>query len=211
MEEMIKAWKDAEIAYAEFKFYCGGDCMGDTSIAFYDKNEKEIKDTFGLGGYFDDEIYNHVDFYVNSDGHYMGEYGTVTIELDDEDEDEEYFTYSKSAMAQISEQYDETIKFELTKEQAEFLQEYVSDMSGGAWRGEETNYKKDFVLTKEHEKMIEELHSLFYEKAEEWASEEYDAEEESERYEMNEIIESDGKFYAQLEVACNVIEEHEDY
>ena len=60
--------------------------------------------------------------------------------------------------------------------------------------------------------MIEELHNLFFEKAEEWASEEYDAEEESGRYEMSEVIESsDGTFYVELEVACNVIEEHESY
>ena len=214
MEEMIKLWKKAEISYAVFTFDCGYDSMNDTSIAFYDKNRKEIKtkskELETLSEYFDDEVYNHIDFYDASDGYYIGERGTVDIELDDEDEDEEYFTYSKSAESMFSNHVSDTLPVKITKEQAEFLKEYVSDMSGGA-SGEETNYKKDFVLTEEHEKMIEELHRLFYEKADEWASC-YDDEEDVE-YEIEEIeIKNENDtFLIEIKVSCHYVSYGEAY
>ena len=53
---------------------------------FNDKNEEV--DCPELEDYSDGEIYNQVEFYVNSDGHYQGESGVVRIELNgEEDED----------------------------------------------------------------------------------------------------------------------------
>ena len=203
MQDAIKLWKEAEIDHAEFGFSCGGDSMDDTDLTFFDKENKAIKETWGLSGYFEDEVYKKVEFYEDSDGYYIGEQGTVTIQLNEEGDD---FDYDKSSTAEYDKREESIIHFELTKEQAQFLEEYVSDMSGGEWDGDIINYKKDFILTEEHEEMIEELHSEFMSFTENWTLElDYEPRDESAHYEMKKVVEKeDGKFYAELEVSCGL-------
>ena len=203
MQDAIKLWKEAEIDHAEFGFSCGGDSMDDTDLTFFDKENKAIKETWGLSGYFEDEVYKKVEFYEDSDGYYIGEQGTVTIQLNEEGDD---FDYDKSSTSEYDKTEDDIIHFELTKEQAQFLEEYVSDMSGGEWDGDIINYKKDFILTEEHEEMIEELHSEFMSFTENWTLElDYEPRDESAHYEMKKVVEKeDGKFYAELEVSCGL-------
>ena len=201
MEEAVEIWKREGIDYAECDFNCGGDSMNHTEFRFY-KGNKEIKETWGLKAYFDDAIYNHVDFYEISDGDYLGESGTVTITLS---EDEDEFDYEKLSTEEWLETYSDVLKVEITKEQACFLEEYVSDMSGSEWEGEVINYKKDFILKEEHEDMIQELHELFYEEVRDWASNQGELSDESETYETSiSIIKEDDKFFIELEVSCQV-------
>jgi hypothetical protein len=203
MEEVIEIWKREGIDHAEFGFSCGNDSMDDTDLTFFDKENKPIKETWGLYDYFDDAIYDNVQFYEASDGYYIGEQGTVTIQLNEEGDD---FDYDKSSTAEYDKREDDTIHFELTKEQAQFLEEYVSDMSGGEWDGDIINYKKDFILTEEHEEMIVELHSEFMSFTEKWTyGLDYEPRDESALYEMKKVVEKeDGKFYAELEVSCGL-------
>jgi hypothetical protein len=103
--------------------------------------------------------------------------------------------------------YDDVLKVEITKEQACFLEEYISNMLGGDWNEEETSYKKDFILKKEHEDMIQELHKVFYEELCKWVSSqgELDVSAGSETYETSiSIIKEDDKFFIELEVSCDV-------
>jgi len=107
------------------------------------------------------------------------------------------------------ENYSNVLEVEITKEQACFLEEYISNMSGGDGDKVETNYKKDFILKKEHEDMIQKLHELFYEKLWEWADNQAEGPDElvegSETYETSiSIIKEDDKFFIELEVSCNV-------
>ena len=200
-EDAIKLWKEAEIDHAEFKFSCGGDSMGDTELIFYKEN-KQIKVDRALYDYFDNSVYENVEFYVNSFvDDYMGESGTVTIELDEE---EDRFEYDKSSSETWLDYYSDTLKVEITKEQAQFLEEYVSDMSAGEDE-EEQNYKKDFILTEEVEKMIEGLHQTFYDTTRKYAGMQGELLEGTEFYQTEaSISEEDGKFFVELDIGCNV-------
>ena len=63
------------------------------------------------------------------------------------------------------------INCEITKEQAEFLEEYVMSMSGGSDTDLlEINYKKDFILTEEIQKMGTDLDDVFWTCLDEWSS-----------------------------------------
>ena len=201
MKEVIEIWKREGIDRAEFEFSCGGDSMNDTELRFYKEN-KAIQETWGLSAYFEDKVYYNVEFYVNSCDNYIGESGTVTIELN---EDEDGFDYDKSSTEEWLETCSYTLKVEITKEQAQFLEEYVSDMSGGGWRGDEINYKKDFILTGELEKMIQELHDDFEVKCNDWAYNQGECRDETEFYQTDvSISEEDGKFFIELEVSCEI-------
>ena len=201
MEEVIKLWKKKKISHAEYDFSCGGDSMNDTELRFYKEN-KAIKETWGLSDYFEDEVYEKVEFYVDSSDNYPGESGTVTIGLN---EDEDGFEYEKSSTEEWLETYSDVLKVEITEEQARFLEEHIRDMSGGGWRGEDINYKKDFILTEEIEDIIQKLRDEFQNNLEEWAYNQYELSEESESYETSiSIIKEDEKFFIELEVSCQV-------
>ena len=199
MEDAIKLWKKKKISHAEYDFSCGGDSMNDTELRFYKEN-KAIKETWGLSDYFEDEVYKKVEFYVDSSDNYQGESGTVTIGLN---EDEDGFEYEKSSTEEWLETYSDVLKVEITEEQARFLEDYIRDMSGGGWRGEDINYKKDFILTEEIEDIIQKLRDEFQNNLEEWAYNQDELSEESESYETSiSIIKEDEKFFIELEVSC---------
>lgn len=153
MEEMIKLWEEKGVKEAIFTFNCGGDSMNETEIALYDKNGNIVHDQ-ELEDYFDNEVYNEVEFYVNSDGHYLGEYGTVNITLED-DGDGKYFSYSKNSMSEFSESETGSVYISLTNDQEEFLKTYVESFVGNRDDGLIFNYKTDFIL--KDMKILEEL------------------------------------------------------
>jgi hypothetical protein len=148
-EEVIQLWKENDVNHIDFVFSCGGDSMNDTEIVIYD-NKDEIIENKDIADYFDEQVYNAVEFYVNSDGVYMGEDGTVTITLEDNIDDEEDFTYSKSS----TEEWNETESFSevinLTDEEVEFIDKYCKDFNGNESEGtNNVNYKTDFIQTDE--------------------------------------------------------------
>jgi len=167
--EAVKLWKELGITYCNMEFSCGGDSMNDYNFTFYKKNDSKKKnapaeievESSELETYFDKEVFDEVEFYVNSDGHYIREFGNVHIELDDSDEDEEehIFCYSKSAQSEWSERIEETMEIKLSKKMSKFVSEYVDKING-----EDGNctikLKKDFILTDEQEKLMEELEEL---------------------------------------------------
>jgi hypothetical protein len=164
--EAVKLWKELGITSCTMEFSCGGDSMNDWSFAFHKESEEvesqELKD------FFDDEVFKQVEFYVNSDGHYIGEAGEVHIELDDESDDEEdhEFTYSKSAQSEFSERFSSYGKLKLTEKEVKFIEENVLNINGGD--GEfNINYKRDLILSDENEKLVEELENKIVNFAEE--------------------------------------------
>ena len=62
MEELIKEWKEKEVDRAEFEFSCGGDQMNDTSLVFFDKENKEIIMSTESKETLDNDIYNNVTY-----------------------------------------------------------------------------------------------------------------------------------------------------
>ena len=150
--EIVNLWKELNIDHVNFNFSCGGDSMNDTDIEIFDK-EGELVENQELVNYFDRVVYNRVDFYVNSDGHYMGESGTVEITLN---EDEDDFYYSKNAQSEWSEHFTGQTIVKLTDEETAFVSEFVDNINGGG-DGFTINYKKDFIVTDRQEKLVAEL------------------------------------------------------
>jgi hypothetical protein len=151
VEKIIQLWKELEITHIDFEFTCGGDSMNDTTLNIH-KGE-EIIENETISTYFDHEVYHRVEFYVNSDGHYMGESGNVLIEMDDEGED---FNYMKSAQSEWCERTTNNVEVELTDEEIEFVKEFVRDINGGD-NDTNINYKKDFIVNEKRKELIDSI------------------------------------------------------
>jgi hypothetical protein len=150
----LQKWKELDVDRVHFVFSCGGDSMHDTSIEIYDK-EDNIIEVPEISDYFDEAVYNNVDFYEASDGHYMGEDGKVIITLTD---DEDGFDYCKDSQEEWCENELFTEKFVLTDEEVDFIDKYVADINGNMSDGDyNVNYKVDFVQTDELIELEQEL------------------------------------------------------
>ena len=160
--EAIALWKEQGIERVEMEFYCGGDEMGDYSFRYFNADDIELDEVKELFDYFDDEVFRHIDFYVNSDGHYMGESGNVHITLDDlELDDEDFdFDYVKSAESEWNESIVNTLSVTLNEEQINYLKEYVRSIVGGSDENTDFNYSKDFIMTDEHERIEKEIGNI---------------------------------------------------
>lgn len=145
METTIKAWKEAGIDYANFLFSCGGDSMNDYRFEYFDADHNSI-DSFEHEQELEDEVFRRVDFYVNSDGHYMGEDGTVTVTLNEEGDN---FEFSKDAQSEYCERLGSKVTISLTKEEVEYINKYVGDIIGGYDNHTDINYKLNFIKTEQ--------------------------------------------------------------
>lgn len=170
-QNIIKIWKEKNIDHINFNFSCGGDSMNDTSIEIFDKEGELVQDS-ELETYFDDKTYNNVEFYVNSDGHYQGEFGVVEITLNDEEDD---FEYSKSSSSEWSESSVNEVEIELSDKEAKFVADYVLNINGGE-DDIQTNYKKDFILTNEQEETLKALEEKISEFAQDYTPKDVEGE-----------------------------------
>ena len=170
LQEALQRFKDLNLEQAVLTFDCGGDFMGNTEWELRKADGEVVKDD-ELEDFFDNEVYNKVDFYVNSDGHYNGEAGTVTVTIEDDKDDEgEYFSYDKDAQSEYTEQCVNSLMVKLTPEMAAFISENVSNINGGD-SGFTINYKHDFILTDEQETLVDEIENLINEDCEEYEPE----------------------------------------
>jgi hypothetical protein len=148
--EAIALWKELGITTANMEFSCGGDSMNDYHFSFYNSENKEVQ-SGELESFFDDDVFKRVEFYVNSDGHYIGESGNVTIEID-EDAEEPDFVYYKNAQAEWSESFTDEVGVELTEKEVEFVRSKVLNLVGSQ-DGDAINYKGDCILNNEEEQI----------------------------------------------------------
>lgn len=163
----FEIWKELGINRCEAEFSCGGDSMNDMSFSYYNKeNEKVEEANEKLDWYFEDEIYDNVDFYVNSDGHYMGESGIVYIKLNDDDEDDLCFGYDKSSKSEWYENYSTKLEVKVDEELFDFIITNVRSMEGGNNDEVVVNYKKDCiiedVIQEKFDAFVKELVELCY-------------------------------------------------
>ena len=156
METMIKDWKEAGISYAKFIFSCGGDSMNDYHFEYFDADYKSI-DSFEHEQELEDEVFRRVDFYVNSDGHYIGEDGTVTVTLNEEGDN---FEFSKDAQSEYCERITSEVTIVLTDEEVNYVNKYVEDIIGGEDQNHDVNYKINFIKTHE----LDEIEKSIFEK-----------------------------------------------
>jgi len=132
LKHIILLWKKLKVEDIVFEYNCGGDSMNDTttninlpeeSIKVFINERREIE------RYFEDEIYNKVEFYEASDGHYQGEFGNVLIELVEEKNGTAYFTFTKESSSEWSETYSGNMPLELTKEEYNLLNKNVESLA----------------------------------------------------------------------------------
>jgi hypothetical protein len=57
----IEYWKNANIDYAIFNFFCGGDSMGDTKLTFYDANSNPVEVDLSFQSLIEDMFSNDYD------------------------------------------------------------------------------------------------------------------------------------------------------
>jgi hypothetical protein len=150
-EKIIQIWNELEITHINFEFTCGGDSMNDTTLNIH--KDEEIIENDAISTYFDHIIYDRVEFYVNSDGHYMGESGNVLIQMNDEGNG---FDFSKSAQSEWCERITSDVEVELTDEEIEFVKEFVRDINGGD-NDTNINYKKDFIINEKRKELIDSI------------------------------------------------------
>jgi len=151
-EKIIEIWKELQITHIDFEFTCGGDSMNDTTLNIH-KGEEIIENDI-ISTYFDNEVYNAVEFYVNSDGHYQGESGNVLIQMNDEGDG---FNFMKSAQSEYCERITNEVEVELTDEEIVFVKEFVRDINGGEGEGSNLNYKKDFIINEKRKELIDSI------------------------------------------------------
>jgi len=181
--EAVSEWKKLGIDNANMEFSCGGDSMSDYSFTFYTKNKSAVTgrpenievESEELVVFFDRQIFDDVEFYVNSDGHYIGESGNVVINLND---DEDGFVYDKQSQSEWSESYEETIHIKLSKEEVEFVKNKILNINGGTDGDATFNYKIDCVITDEEEELIEVLGKRLENECETYEFQDVEGEEE---------------------------------
>lgn len=171
-QEIVELWKKLGVSKCEASFSCGGDSMNEMDFTYFDKEGNEIPEAKSeLDDYFDDVIYDKVDFYVNSDGHYMGENGVVYIELFEDDENDLMFTYEKVATSEYYETHNTRIAIPVSNETFRFILDKVSMLSGSYSNTFEINYKIDCVITDENEEELKDLLEKVCELGNDWEAE----------------------------------------
>lgn len=217
--EAVSEWKKLGIENANMEFSCGGDSMSDYSFTFYTKNttdkgrpENISVESEELVLFFDRQIFDDVEFYVNSDGHYIGESGNVVITLNDE---EDGFVYDKQSQSEWSESYEETIHIKLSKEEIEFVKNKILNINGGTDGDATFNYKLDCIITDEDEEIIEVLGKRLETDCEEYEFEEVEGEQEdwftwSTNQEVEDVIQFTEEDEMSVIVRRNFIQYKED-
>jgi hypothetical protein len=157
LAHIITLWKDLKVANIVLDFSCGGDSMNDTQVHINtkDENDAEIEITNEeIEKYIYDKVYDHVDFYVNSDGHYQGEAGTVYIELVEDEGETPYLSYSKSSTSEYNEQVSADFEIPLSELEIAFIDKFIININGS-----EDNcdfvFKADVFLTDADEEFLE--------------------------------------------------------
>lgn len=167
----IEVWKELGIDHCVASFSCGGDSMNEMEFTYHNKSGDEIPEAKSeLDYYFEDEIYNKVDFYVNSDGHYMGENGSVNIVLEEDDE-EPYFSYDKSATSEWYEVYSTKLSFPVSEKTFRLFLDKISSLSGSYSNDYEINYKVDCIITLEEQILMKELVDVVCNEGGDWEAE----------------------------------------
>lgn len=150
---IIKIWKKKGVDKVEMTFDCGGDSMGETDFTVFLK-DGSTESEGELIEYFEDSVYQNVNFYEASDGHYEGEQGTVVITYD---EDEDALSYDKNAQSRWNESDSEDVWVKLTPKEAAYLRENVLNINADNENEMSFNYKREFVMTDSLEAIEEKL------------------------------------------------------
>lgn len=167
-QDAVQEWKRLGITSCTMQFSCGGDSMNEYSFEFCKDGVGKVESE-ELTDFFDNEVFKKVEFYVNSDGHYIGEAGSVEIELNGtgEEDDGYFFSYSKTSQSEYNESFTETIVVKLTEEEINFIESKVLRIAGDLETDPFCVYKRDCILSKREMEIRDELGEKLNEIAEE--------------------------------------------
>lgn len=171
MQEIIDLWKEKNVKECIMQFSCGGDSMNETESTLYD-NDGNVVICPEITDHFDNVVYDHVEFYVNSDGYYQGESGTVTITLDDE---EEGFSYYKDALSEYSEEFTGITSVELSQDELDFIKTYARIILG-SMDNKRIVYQRDCILNNDAVRIQEDLLEKIFDVAQEYQNPNADGE-----------------------------------
>jgi hypothetical protein len=96
----------------------------------------------------------------------------ITLE---EDEEESTFVYSKSSQSEWSERTTNVIGITLTKNEIDFINNYVLNINGGD-NDVVVNFKKDFIMTDDDEELLTDLKDRVDKETRDYTPEEIDGE-----------------------------------
>lgn len=168
--QIIKLWKELKVEELQFEFSCGGDSMNDTNIVIIGESGNTIQNDV-LEDYFENNVYDNVEFYEASDGHYQGESGVVHIGLND---DGETFYYNKSSESEWCESVTNETTITLDEETKKFILDKVTNINGNL---DEViiNYK-DCILNDREEELADELETKISDVLSEYQPDSYEGE-----------------------------------
>lgn len=152
LKKAIEVWKSNNVHTAYLDFDCGGDSMNDMDISFEDEEGNEIEND-ELAIYLQDEVFEKVEFYECSDGHYQGESGVVTITLNKSGDG---FAYKKDAESEWHEMVPSILTYVLKEEQANLIKSKIQNINGD-YDNININFKTDCLLSDNEEKTLNEL------------------------------------------------------
>lgn len=157
-EQAVNEWQTLGIDICEVDFNCGGDNMGDADFSFYLKNGKLTTETTQeLEDYLFDLMMVKVEFYTNSNGTYIGEKGTVKIELETDDDNTLYFNFTKYSQSEYNETYNIIADVVLTGEEVEYFKNKIARVFGGFEFETQISYNRDFIMSDADEKIEHDL------------------------------------------------------
>lgn len=162
MQEIINLWKENKVHECIMRFSCGGDSMNE-EFTLYDKDGKELNCP-EITDYFENAVDDNVEFYVNSDGYYQGEAGTVTITLYDE---EDGFSYYKDAESEYSEEFTGITSVELSQDELDFIKTYARIILGNM-DNKRIVYQRDCILNNDAVRIQEDLLEKIFDVAQEY-------------------------------------------
>ena len=158
-----------DIVYANFEYSCGGDDMGDTTIKLYNSNDENVY-CDEIEEYIENLAYTHGDFYQDSDGYYMGEFGNLIFRLNsnlpsleeiesltDFELDNIYFNIEKRAEYEYKEMKQE--QFSLTysdelKSKLSLFSKYVSNVEYDKYIVVDITYIDDVIIPTNFKEML---------------------------------------------------------
>lgn len=142
-KKALEIWKDYRIDHAHVEYTCGGDSFGDAWCTYYNKSGQELDvDNDELEEYVIDIALEDEYFRNASDGHYIGEFGYIIVEV----EDDEFVKSGRVATSQYQDTNTDVVELEPTPEEHNLFK--IIDTFDIHSRNEPMNieYKEDCII-----------------------------------------------------------------
>lgn len=148
-EAVIELFTSGQVDRILWTYQAGGDSLNEYSTVFFLKGIQVEPDIFDPA----DFILDNVDISEASDGHYLGEFGTVTVTFENDD-----LVFDKSFKSEWNEDQYVSISIKLTDKEAEVARK-IGELSVEVNEVylDNINFKEDLYVSSEMTSIIKEL------------------------------------------------------